>query len=432
MRKFFLIMLLSRIYDPVVIAGKNLKFLSGEEKSNICAVSFHGGKWKHVLFQIDHRSEGDYLWDYVGEKEGDGDWSFSVQGFKRGKSFRKKRLGKEDEIVFISGDAGDKRDVEDIPLLSPVYEVELIDPLNGKKKYIYFGKCKGKKDERDLIRYVAEKRIVESLDYAYGFTDPQYPGILNLFSIKKDSIYENILDRFKFRLELSFLFGKIVVKKSERDILARVAGFIDGPLRVILKVKYAMKILGDLPTPYVERIVKNYPNMGIYPNNVFIPFSPGLIITGGKLSMSFDFLSTIKGGRIYTEKSHKDFIVNGKREPGEGEILGDFFPLWVVIYNDYGGLIARIRTEASLLKMDTGKKFFYRDDENFRDPYETEPGSYGEVGWEITKLENLKAGNYELDIEVYGKRGFKKGDEREFLNITDHPLKIEVRPLKIY
>lgn len=417
-----------RTYDPIVIKGHEFRELLKMPVDKLCLYSANDqGSLLPALFQIDGMKDGEYIWDHIFEKgknAGDDNIFFTQTEAQPAH----KSLMTEDEVVFLAESLGGKS--IHLPLPQNAYEIEVTDPNGGGKGYAYLTTCDGRtRDGKDAIHYHPENNTVESPEYIYGFTDPLHKGILNLFALNDKGPVTNILDRFKFRLSMRFFFGKVFVSRGESDLNSQVAAYIDGPVRVVLKLKYSVRLIGDIPSPSVTRIVKNYKNMGEYPNDLFIPFSPGVFMTDGELLMAFDFRKNASGARVYTSAWKDEAIIDGRMDDADRKLASSEFPMWMAVYNDEGGFVAQIKADPALLhaKLTTG--FFYRDDETFGDEEEYERGSFGEIGWKISGLQNLTGGKYFLKIAVYGKRGFTKGDESEFLRIEDDPLLIHVQEI---
>jgi hypothetical protein len=76
-----------------------------------------------------------------------------------------------------------------------------------------------------------------------------------------------------------------------------------------------------------------------------------------------------------------------------------------------------------LLDEDIKIKFGIIDDSTFKNPPESQPGTYGCIWqeWDITKV---KGGKYVLFLEFYTIPWYKPGDEKEYTKYMDKPLKI--------
>jgi hypothetical protein len=70
------------------------------------------------------------------------------------------------------------------------------------------------------------------------------------------------------------------------------------------------------------------------------------------------------------------------------------------------------------------------DDLNFNYPPETFPGSINFVytDWDFSDVS--KRGKHHLYLEFYTPPHYKRGDEVQFLNYMDHPLKIKIGSLE--
>lgn len=74
-------------------------------------------------------------------------------------------------------------------------------------------------------------------------------------------------------------------------------------------------------------------------------------------------------------------------------------------------------------------RVYYVDDGNHADPPDEEYGSYGNTGYQVTDLQGLPAGEYELVSVMYNVPVFSPEIVPLYLNILDHPLQVKLYPL---
>jgi len=74
-----------------------------------------------------------------------------------------------------------------------------------------------------------------------------------------------------------------------------------------------------------------------------------------------------------------------------------------------------------------GKKLNYVDDGSALNPPESEPGLWPYIGYIPTNLLDLKKGTYYYNVHIYFPPHYRPGNEKEFLDILDHPLHVTIR-----
>ena len=121
---------LERIHDTVVMEGKELKGLLGSPINRLALMVFSGEKWAPIPFQID-------------QKKPDGSYAFTI-GPGAGKD-PDPNLDGNDELVFMVKDSGDCASGAERPAgARKVLELEITDPKNGRKGWLYLVRFSGK------------------------------------------------------------------------------------------------------------------------------------------------------------------------------------------------------------------------------------------------------------------------------------------------
>jgi hypothetical protein len=100
--------------------------------------------------------------------------------------------------------------------------------------------------------------------------------------------------------------------------------------------------------------------------------------------------------------------------------------LWSALSGHHGTLISRLWLSDSLGAM--GKELLYIDDKDAADPPDDVKGHWGYNGW-FFNVTAVPKGTHEFISYFYFPRDYKPGDERQFLDIIDHPLKVDTRRL---
>jgi hypothetical protein len=108
---------------------------------------------------------------------------------------------------------------------------------------------------------------------------------------------------------------------------------------------------------------------------------------------------------------------------------------WVLFYNAEGAVLGRLFLSEKIWNefrrlgpQGTFRySFFYTDDAAAPDDPGLEPGKFGEFGFRGVGKANVPQGHYYANVILFGKRGFKFGEQGEFLQVDDNPLETSVR-----
>ncbi|MDD5224648.1 MAG: hypothetical protein PHE84_11735, partial [bacterium] len=335
------------------------------------------------------------------------------------------KLEKNDEIVFRSRDLGEKVSPDKWPS-SQGLEIEVTDPVNQSKAYAYLLAFleSAPRSRADFIEFRPESILFLSDELSY-----KIPIFLNFIIFGRDPQSPNLFNRFKLRIGTSFLFGKIKVEKTEEDFQARLLAYTDSPIRVITIQELRANLFGGVKSPWIKQVSISYPNRIDFPIEIHIPFRPGLIINEAHATITYNFSENISGSIFYTPYLPAPVVVDGVMSRAELNVPHDY-PPWCVLVGKFGGIVTTLKYDDNVSLANIKKTFFYRDDRNYRDQFENEPGSFGEMGIKITGMENLQGGVYRFRMVFYGRKNFKPGDEKEFLQIESLPLEVEVHFLE--
>lgn len=404
----FVLQAFPRIYDPIIVRGHDLRPLLGVTVTSIRVVAGHNGALVPIPFQIDERTKkGENLFDMV--KEGD-TWRRVPRDKTRG------ILTSEDEIVFMAGDLGGRFPKERWPMRKGM-EIEVADPLSGEKGYAYalsFTVPPPLSGTR-YVNFDPEEKIILTDSFAMGFRDPARPGKVNFFAIgnalKDRKTLANILSAFRMKLHIALFFGKISLMRDESQVQSELTAYTNGPVRVLREIAYTMPLIGRIPSPKLFRVTVTYRHGSVYDNVLRIPFKPSLLITKADMTIAWDFTPVIRGSSLSVEDQKTPFAFDGLPRTAE---FG--FPAWAVLAGAYGGFLVRLNFDDKMFAR-VKKSFYIRQNKD----------EGGEMGWKVEGLEKLTRGRYSFSFRFYGIPGYRRGNEREILNIEDKPLHVTAR-----
>lgn len=396
---------------PIVVPLKDCKSLHKVKIESLGLFTFKNRKVQPVPYQIDDmRRDETYRYDKI--KEG-GRWEEDER--KSGDM----EVSRYDELLFYA----DALEEKGYPLERKGCEIKV--EWGTRKGFVYLlplshPGCK------NVAVYYPEGRMVEGEVLQFGFTDSRYPAVVNLLALPFHGKFVDILDRFKMNLSVSFLFGKLKLEMNEEDIKGDITGYRIGCVRALLRQRFSVRLVEGIKTPWVYRVTKLYKDMGSFPNDIYIPFRPGLVITDAKLRVTLDFNEEVKGSYLWTEKFKDKVLVDGKSSETEEKLNGSPFPSWVALETRFGTLVGIVKVDTKLEMSELKRRFFYRDDESYEDLRGEAKGSIGELGWVIEELKNLKGGMYKLEVIIMGG---EKIDVEFTLSEVLQEIKTEVRDL---
>ena len=408
-----------RFSDVVLLLGKQVPRFLGQRIPEIRLMVWRLGRWHSVPFQIDEKGEdGKYLYPYGARNDED-----ELDG----------RLDGQDEIVFMARDAASRVSPSEWPAgHADAEEIEVTDPLNGETGWFYlFSFPKPPPlSSVDLIRYDPDYDRFYSRYYEVGYSRVPYKqkAVMEYYSVPEVSGGNGVnwFDSAKIwvRIKLFFSLVKIVIHSS--DFTSEVPAYIDGPIRVIVKKRTAIKIGMGLRTPNVDADLVYYPYFFTSALVIALPFDPSILTSSLCLSAGTDLDHNAMGMLFWNSENLEPVLVDGRMSPQEKALdLGA--DQWRVISGHQGKYLAKAvyagNFKLSNIKIDEGQ---YIDDYTHREPPENEPGIFGSYNW-TWDITNGKRGKYVVWIEAhYGPPIEKPQDLADCLNVTDHPLRIRI------
>ncbi len=460
---------LTRTLDPVIARGDATRPFWGKKIDHLRLFARQDDAWVSIPFQVDKvNADGDYFinektippeareeagfYDPPEEKKRE----LRVKKFERMRDAYEQRIENgditrdqfealervicavedmdcldwNDELAFMARDAGD-RAPQDAWLTNDALELEIADPLNGSRAWVYlffFATHPPPVSAKDYIRYDPENDRVMTRISEIGFM-PDKPMIVESIIGKPPGrpVMPDILDRFKLRIKVKpYIFLCIPLQFDENNARGITIGYKDGPVRVLRRNLFWIVIAGvKLPfAPKIAMYFKFYENGMSADSDLALPFNPRYVVCDGStFTAGLDFNDTIRGARIFTP-DNQNLLIDGKMSECEiNAVRAD--QDWIAGYlPDGAALISRLRYDPMMAVRGTKMDLYYLDDEKKRDPPEDEKGRHM-IGYTIA-IKSLPP-TYHLGFDIYTAFDFEPGQVREMLNIDDHPLLITGR-----
>jgi hypothetical protein len=414
---------LSRVDDPVVVQGKILAAISGARLDRLSLMVCTGDGFKPVPFQVDEKDPaGDYV--YTG-------------GPMAGKD-DDPGLDQNDELVFLAESIGARCDDRPWPEGARSGAlIEIIDPIDKGRGWLYLFEFEGSppRSPLDLVsrEFTSERSTTTARGYMWGSKAGQgFPDELHLPDAD-GKMGPDLLDRWKSRGVIDLPLIKFEMK-SDEIIRHQAVGWIDGPVRVIVRDRASMKISFieyDLPT---KVMLYYYPNSCVFPMSVNVnnPEMMELVTRVADINSmgGLDYNEHGYGIHHYDSINPYDpqVVFDGRMSDAERRLNTTEDLDWIVGYRPgSGGVLVRFYMPEEFSGIVKG--LYYLEDDSKPEPPEDHPGTIAHGFQYKMNLENVKEGHYTAYTQFFFKPDLVPGREKTLLDIFDHPLEVKSTPL---
>ena len=418
---------IDRFYDPIEIRSEILEGSLGEKISELSLYSFSNGSFRLIPFQFDEWTEDGYMVFDQGEEAND----------ELGNGI----LDKQDMLVFMARDAGDKVSRNLWPKgASKGIEVEVLDPLTDNRGWCYLLLIPGSAPEISFRNNSTfnDKLRIDGSTYKIICTNRViknkiYKTIINEHVLVKPEAGgdgKDFIDRLKFRVSASLLFGMIRTGFHEDNFIGDAKKFKTGPVRSIVRQWFGVSLPFGLKSPKIEGDVYIYDTIAFAGAEIDVPFNPGYILTNYKMSMGYDLhYPNAFGMRWYNSNNTEGFLVDGVTSPMETRFDGSF-DSWRCIVGPNGWMVHRATWDEYYFSQ-ADLKLHFTDDLKNHAPPENYPGSLGSY-CTVSTVKSLQPRKYFLQIDwylpfdFYDPDGLRLDIIEQIVNIRDDSLKIKV------
>jgi hypothetical protein len=256
-------MSLLRVADPVIITGQALGPVVGREIGKIRLFAIEGQKSRVIPFQIDERdSAGNWVWDRVigrpdttfANDPGQTTTPMMVQQHVHSRDDEdpagRELFDANDMLVFLARDMGDRRvDWSERLPGEVVLEIEVLDPMDGARGWVYLVSFAGDPPPLSGVRYLQhfrKQRRIQTPSYNFTYSDT-HVACLDDLRIKEFPVVDRINIRGKVDIQLGFF--KDSIEFGEEDIHGYIEGIIEGPVRVIKRNVVHLDLAFVIRTP---------------------------------------------------------------------------------------------------------------------------------------------------------------------------------------
>ncbi len=405
---------LKRKYDSVTVQGDLLRSFIGKPVDKLRVYGFIDGKFQPVPFQLDERdAQGNYILD---------------KGTKNGKSGQHSALENNDELVFMAWDTGDQISAKEFPAgVQASAEIEVRDPDTGENAFVYLLLFDSPPplSPVDYVHYDEKSGVVDAYYYAVKYSEDA-PIVFDSMYTKKQigGDGKNIIDRLKIRFWAKLVLG-LRLTKNEEDFKTALLGYKDGPVRVIRSTTSELTFYGIFKSPSAVGYEYFYGNYFYIPLEINFPFDVKDVFADATVRLTTEMAPGVTGV-YYNSNNTKGVTVDGKMSEEEKNINKEPFTWAVVQSNVPGNTTAFLNMPIIRENVPVKPNLYYMDDDSIPDPPEKYPGQRGNLGYELDNFQWLKKGAHRLGSVLFALPDFHLGDEVQFVNIMEKPLKVWV------
>lgn len=262
---------LTRLIDPIEVSGYEVPDITGTEISNLRVIASSNGVLTPIPFQIDQKnSKNDWVWNSVTEPDHVNDWindeTTSQPDSQDNFTYDDQDISVKDVfdandvVVFLAKDIGDK-DRERIKKVGAkrVVELEITDPVNQSKGWVYFAYFESDipaLSNVNYIQYEPEKFRVSGPDHEFLYS-PNHAMVLDDFRLGGVSV----ISGNRIRGEVVTEIGPITLdfEFNEKSVQGYRAGYIDGPVRIVKRSVEHVQLGPLISSPEVNCDHFHYP-----------------------------------------------------------------------------------------------------------------------------------------------------------------------------
>ena len=340
----------------IVLEGHSLPFLYRQSLSHIQVFAFHSAALTPIPFQIDERDRR-------------GRWVIKA-GPRPSRDDQPGRFDPNDAIIFLRRDMGRRAPAAALPA-GGWHEVHLGShqpPLGFV--YIRVGTQASQPAQPFSVRYDPQQDHVYAERYSLAFDTP-LPSHLAFVESPGD-LGRNLISGVAVAAEVSFLGGLLNIRRTDKDLHARLYGYTQGPVRLIRRARYWF------PLPFGLR-ARGRIDLIFYPDFVEgtalvkLKIPPRFVLADGEVSTYFNFLDFGQAQLLQADR------------PPVGE---EQSPRWAALQLPTGQtLLLVMRLEGGLQKL-TQRTYF----SNAGPPHSGQPS----FGFHFSNIARLDAGTYRL------------------------------------
>ena len=342
----------------IVLEGQALPFLYRHTLSQIQVFAFHSASLTLIPFQIDERDRR-------------GRWVIKA-GPRPSRDDQPGRFDPNDAIIFLRRDMGQRATASAFPTGAARWHEVRLGSQEAALGFVYIrvGTQASQPALPLSVRYDPQHDHVYAERYSLAFDTP-LPSHL-AFVESPGELGRNLISDVAVAAEVSFLGGLLNIRRTDKDLHARLYGYTQGPVRVIRRARYWF------PLPFGLR-ARGRIDLIFYPDFVEgtalvkLKIPPRFILADGEVSTYFNFLNF---GRAQLLQADRPPV--GEEQP----------PRWAALQLPTGQTLLLVtRLEGGLQQLEQQTYF-----SNTGPPHSGQPS----FGFHFSNIARLDAGTYRL------------------------------------
>ncbi len=294
---------ISEDYAAVMVPGRQLNAFSGKSQKHLRLYAVRRGKLEPIPFQFDGR-------DHQGKLVMTS-YTYPRRGVDR-------RLSRMDELVFMAEDLGDKTAFKGAEIL----EIEVVNSSGETRGWAYLKYHEENPPlppKTNYVRFIPSKDEVRSVNYRVRFNRHMHMMPQELVIISDSHETANLVGEPYMRVEIGKQGDYAYMARTEKDFSSKMIGYIDGPVRVVRKIKTALLMkfkVGGIGVLSVEVESYFYRNAFEAPIEIRFPGKIGMFGLNPKISFAYNM----------TREEDKDFCSYYNQHIQEGIVLDSKAP----------------------------------------------------------------------------------------------------------
>lgn len=408
---------LERKEGAVVVAGERLTAMLQAPIDQLRLYAAKRGELRPIPYQVDERTpEGGYAFDGGEERRSDSDDG---------------HLDGNDELVFMARHAGGRLAPGAPPLEGEVARqvIQVTTPDRDQSGWVYLLRFEGAPPARadadlvsltwsgpELTGWTGERARVVTAPSGTSFLDWRELH----FGRPGGGFGPDVIDRAKLTFKARYLF--LDIARREDEVRSHVAGFIDGPVRVVARLTAETYLIWS---HWLRTTPKS--QVTLYEDRVELDLEARLPVAlepdaKSELRLALDFSPDAGDLTLWTDLQRRPFRPG--RVSGRDRRESPGTPAWICVSGPEGSLLLRLDPGPALARV---PRTMVLADDPLPDPPEDVPGSLLCAGYSLD-LTGLVPATYRLRVVVQLGPPLQPGGEQTLLAPDAAPLRAEVLP----
>lgn len=395
-----------RAWEPVVIEGAQLGSMLGEPVSTFEVLAWHDGKPRPIPFQIDLAAGG---------------------AVPPARCLRTEEnsapLRAADELAMMIADFGDAANAARWP--AGALEIAIKDPLGGPDRYAYVVAAQNpRRSPLSYVQFDASAGRVETDFYRFGLSN----GWPSDFTYQNHRFAHgpNRIDRLAVSLSAR-VFGLFPYAMTEHDLRISPPAVSCGPVRVILRYRYAVTLIGGIRSPSITVPIMFYRQYITSPVAVHFPWLPRLFFRDTHIRINLAY-NAAHDARLLWQGNDTGLAIDEEAMAGQQATAMDPGPSvdWLALRQD-GHLLIQGFPSSPDLDLIQHRLTYHGHGGGMSAARGTTPTV--RIGYEISHLEELGAGRHVFDacFAVLDQAA----DPHTFFRELRAPPVVAARPLRV-